>query len=243
MSNSATSRGMKIRLYEDLYRQYTRLAFTRISDRPIAIAGLEKRLIRDLEVQGGFGVFDDGRSLLQRSLLWQRGQEVPSLAKIPSAQPLSVPTWSWMAYDGGIDFLDLPLGGVHWFPDAIRSPWATGSSNTWHTGDGEDSVQLKAEARHFSLGDVRLAAEDEVVIMYDDPGVKKEEGDLMCVVVGREKKKKSIEEMTHFVLFIMLSKEPLGTPEGKRVYERIGVGHMKGQFLDLKAPVKAIVIH
>ncbi|KAI3392588.1 hypothetical protein diail_5462, partial [Diaporthe ilicicola] len=48
---------MKIRVYEDLYRQYTRLEFTRNTDRPIAIAGLEKRLIRDLKAQGGLGVF------------------------------------------------------------------------------------------------------------------------------------------------------------------------------------------
>lgn len=243
LSNDATSRGEQIRLYEDLYRQYTRLAFTRISDRPIAIAGLEKRLIRDLKAQGGFGVFNDGRSLFQRSLLWKRGREFPSLAKIPSGPPLCVPTWSWMAYDGGIDFLDLPLGGVDWFPDAIQSPWASGDAHTWHTGDEKEFVELKAWARPLALGDEGLIDNDEVVIIYDIPDMIKTEGeDLMCVVVGREKENKAIEEMTHFFLVIKRSKDPLGAREGSKVYERVGVGCMKGTFLDLESPAQAVVI-
>jgi hypothetical protein len=49
--------------------QYSRLLFSRIEDRPIAIAGLEKRLIGAFGTQGGFGVFAAPDGLLQRSLL------------------------------------------------------------------------------------------------------------------------------------------------------------------------------
>lgn len=244
LSNDATIRGVKIRLYEDLYRQYTRLQFTRISDRPIAIAGVEKRLTRDLQAQGGFGVFDDGRSLFHRSLLWQRGRDVPPMAKIPSVPTLAVPSWSWMGYDGGIDFVDLPLGGVQWSTDAIRSPWATGGPDTWHTGDGKEFVELKARARPLELRNMALAASGEIELVCDtldrlDP----ENKDLMCVVVGREKKSNfDIEEMAHFVLVITRSKEPLRSKEGNMVCERIGVGHVKGKYLDLRSSLETVVI-
>lgn len=235
---------MKIRLYEDLYRQYTRLEFTRISDRPIAIAGLERRIIRDLNAQGGFGVFDDGRSLFQRSLLWQRGREIPPMTRIPLVPSLPVPTWSWMGYDGGIDFVDLPLGGVYWSPDAIKSPWATERPGTWHTGDGEEFVEMKAWARPVETSSVEMAGPDEVEFVCDTQDtIELDNKDLMYVVVGREKKSKvDIEETAHFVLVITRTKEPLRSKEGEIVCERVGVGHVKGKYLDLKFPPEAVVV-
>lgn len=244
LSNDATTRGVKIRLYEDLYRQYTRLQFSRISDRPIAITGLERRLIRDLKAQGGFGVFDDGRSLFQRSLLWQRGRGVQPLVKIPSAPSLPVPTWSWMGYDGGIDFVDLPLGGVYWFPDSIKSPWATGCSDTWHTGDGKEFVELKAWARPFAPRGRGMVDQDEVELVFDGQDTAEWEGkDLMCVVAGREKKSScDIVEMAHFILLIRRSEEWLGSQDERMVCERVGVGRVIGKYLDLKSSPVAVVI-
>ena len=109
-----SSRDEKIRFYQDLYIHFSRLKFTPYSDRSIAIAGLEKRLIRAFDTSGEFGVFDDGRSLLHRSLLWSRGWDEATLDKIafPADSQIIVPTWSWMAVKGGIDYLDLPFDGV-----------------------------------------------------------------------------------------------------------------------------------
>lgn len=214
-----------------------------MSDRPIAIAGLEKRLIRDLKAQGGFGVFDDGRSLFQRSLLWQRGREVPPMAKIPSSSSLPVPTWSWMGYDGGIDFVDLPLGGVHWSTDTIKSPWAEGP-DIWHTGDGKEFVELKAWARPLELKSVDLASPEEIELVSDGKDtVDLENKNLMYVVVGREKKSSfDIEAMAHFILIITRSKGLLRSKAGNTVCARVGVGHVKGKYLDLGSSVEAVVI-
>lgn len=215
-----------------------------MSDRPIAIAGLEKRIIRDLKAQGGFGVFDDGRSLFQRSLLWQRGSKVPPMAKIPSSTSLPVPTWSWMGYDGGIDFVDLPLGGVHWSTDAIKSPWATEGPDTWHTGDGKEFVELKAWARLFELKTTELAAPEDIDLVWDSHDtVDLENKDLMYVVVGREKKSSfDIEAMAHFILIITRFKESLRSKTGNAVCERVGVGRVKGKYLDLTSSLEAVVI-
>lgn len=41
-----TSKALKISYFQELYKQYSRLGFTRSDDRPFAIAGLEKRLLK-----------------------------------------------------------------------------------------------------------------------------------------------------------------------------------------------------
>lgn len=81
-------------------------------------------MLRDLGACGRFGIFDDGRSLLPRSLLWQRGYEVGSLKRVDhGGTGHRLPSWSWMAYDGPIDFMDLPLD---WLGDEVRGPWTEG---------------------------------------------------------------------------------------------------------------------
>lgn len=62
--------GGKIRLYELLYKHYSILEFTRDCDRPLAIAGLEQRLMNVFATRGGYGVF---QRYFERSLLWKRG--------------------------------------------------------------------------------------------------------------------------------------------------------------------------
>ncbi|KAL9105839.1 MAG: hypothetical protein Q9227_009047 [Pyrenula ochraceoflavens] len=181
------SKGEKIRYYQDLYKQYSRLQFTRAADRPIAIAGLEKRLIRNFKTSGGFGVFDDGQSLLQRSLLWHRGSDEGTLHRIifPANWLMAVPTWSWMAYKGGIDYLDLEFDGVDWEEEEIRSPWTPSASDYWHTGDQSGSIGLNAVARHFDFPG--LAGQD-MQIIYDVPS--KSDGSIPhmnCVILGRSK--------------------------------------------------------
>lgn len=166
------------------------------------------------------------------------------MAKIPWTSSLSVPSWSWMGYDGGIDFLDLPLGGVEWLTGAIKSPWATGGTNTWHTGDGKEFVELEAWAWRLKLGDLRLASHEELELVCDTQDVADWKAkDLMCVVAGMEKRKCDIGERVHFVLVIKMSNEPLGSREGKKaVFERFGVGRIKGKYIDQKTPREAVVI-
>lgn len=218
--------GERIIFYQDLYKQYSFLSFTRWEDRPIAIAGLEKRLIMDLKTLGGFGIFDDRYSLLRRSLLWQRSEDTRTMRRIdfPPERNMAVPTWSWMAYEGGIDFLDLPLGGVDWIKDdrnyEIHSPWVVDGSKVSHTIDQTGSTELDAIAKEFNVLET-LA--NEFMIIYDIP--KAEGQTLKCVVMGRRIENGKPEDARHYVLFI--------APKGGAVYERVGVGYMPGKFIRL----------
>ena len=122
-----TSRDESIRACQDLYRRYSRMAVSYLPDRPIAIAVLERRLIRSLRIKGGYGVLNDGRGLFRRTLLWRGGAEVRALRRIafPADLEMTIPSWSWMAYDGGIDGMDMSFGETEWQPDEISiSPTA-----------------------------------------------------------------------------------------------------------------------
>ena len=236
------SRGGQILFYQDLYSQYSRLKFTRIGDRPIAIAGLEKRVIHAFNTLGGFGVFDDGHSLLRRTLLWHRGFGESTLDRIefPPDRHMTVPTWSWMAYEGGIDYLDLPFDGVDWEEKEIRSPWKPGSAGVWHTVDQIGITELSAVARDF---DFKESTGQQSQIIYDIPattdGVVNQQ--VKCVVVGRLKSVEYPErDKMHYVLLI--TQRPSQTFRGEQVYERVGVGYMPGSWINLDQPGTAVKI-
>ncbi|WAO91722.1 Protein kinase domain-containing protein [Fusarium falciforme] len=184
-----SSKGTKIRFYEELYEGYSRLDLTKAYDRPIAIAGLEQRLVNAFETHGGYGVFQG--EFFGRSLLWVRDARfTDKLKKIdfPSSQKYAVPTWSWMAYQGAITFMNLPFDEVDWEEgrDAIKSPWtwsdSSSSSTTWHTGNSNENIDLTAYAR-----DLVSPGSAEKGIVYDQGRTGLTDGRLRCVVVGKEK--------------------------------------------------------
>ncbi|KAJ4311211.1 hypothetical protein N0V84_010573, partial [Fusarium piperis] len=53
-----SSKGARIHYYQRLYETYSRLQFTKAYDRPIAIAGLEQRLVNAFATHGGYGAFE-----------------------------------------------------------------------------------------------------------------------------------------------------------------------------------------
>lgn len=233
--------------------KYSRLAFSHQQDRPIAIAGLEKRLIHSFGVHGGFGVLDDdGPGLLRRSLLWCRGSDEASLEKItfggnerlqvaPPVPP--PPTWSWMAYKGGIDYLNLPFGNVDWEGEGTKaegkqnntlSPWSRSPVGTWYSDySGTGLTGLSVIARDFEFEETTRS---DAEIIYDIttkehsslPGMK-------CVILGTEKNPTKPEAArTHYVLLVR-PKTPLVSDE-ELIYERAGVGCMPGSWIQFDQP-------
>jgi hypothetical protein len=138
-----------------------------------------------------------------------------------------------MGYEGAIDYLDLPLGGVEWeLPDdEILGPWAEGGMESWHTGDGKRVVALSATARGFKMGGDN---EDDFGLFYDmaEPS-KMEEKAIKCVIAGKRRMKAGFptDETTHYVLLIAPKKTD--SPREEKIYERVGVGYMAGKYINL----------
>lgn len=242
-----SSRGGKIRLYQDLYMRYSRLALSHQQDRPIAIAGLEKRLIQSFGVHGGFGVLDDNSpGLLRRSLLWCRSSEEASLERISfqdNGRQQAVhglpppPSWSWMAYRGAIDYLDLPFDKVEWEEHDILSPWSSSEPGTWYSsGSGRGATGLSVNVRAFES---TAKERRDSRLVYDITGTKAG-GPLReskCVILGRVKNPgQPVRERLHYVMLVSPS-----TPQARRgelVYERDGVGYMPGHLIYIDQPAE-----
>lgn len=186
-------------------------------DRPLAISGLEKRMIESLHedggIHGGYGILDgrktEFQSFLGRSLLWIRGSESPLRRIIPQA--ISIPTWSWMAYEGQIDYMHPDFGQVFWNTDRIEPPWNIKSeSPVWHTGSF-NGPKLTAYARDF-------AKRQGDQIFFDDNSSKPCES-LKYVLIGTLKPTSFAPGMLY--VLIIASKTQ---GQGSQTWERVGVG-------------------
>ncbi|KAG9498339.1 hypothetical protein J7337_011236 [Fusarium musae] len=235
----SSTRGAKIRFYESLYRQYSNLDFTKIHDRPIAIAGLEQRLVSAFKTEGGYGVFNG--AFFGRSLLWTRDTKRSDGLKLidfPRDQKFRVPTWSWTAYEGPITYFDIPFNHVRWTYNTaegkIQSPWTSMESEctsfSLHTGELDGRIDLTAQAREML--DLESGEAQEKVI-YDEgmlpPGAQK-----LCVIVGHEKpndEECTMQDLGYYVLLVAPSADP---SDGS--YRRVGVGRLLGSWIDFGKP-------
>lgn len=226
----SASKGEHIVRYQNLYAQYSRLGLSRPSDRLYAINGLQTRLLRAFRTtEGGFGLFDEGpvlRGHLRRSLLWRRGEDVERLESIgfPGTSE-SPPSWSWMAYTGGIDYLEPVFDKTSWKP--LTSPWtrpgwADAPTKPLREGGG---LTLEGVAERFDL--TRARGPDEALLVFDRP----EEANsplLHCVVLGASS---DDADGRSYVLVV----KPMSEVEGNfATWARVGAGHLTARCLEGK---------
>jgi hypothetical protein len=96
-------------------------ALTQPTDRAIAFTGLEERLATAFDTDARYGII---RKFLHRSLLWLRAADASLARTSPDqdeTQKETVPSWSWMGYEGRIDFLRVDFERVAW-SEAVRFP-------------------------------------------------------------------------------------------------------------------------
>ncbi|KAE9367915.1 HET-domain-containing protein [Stipitochalara longipes BDJ] len=208
-------KGMKIKLYQDLYERYSNLALSFSKDRPIAIKGLETRLIRTFGTTGGFGIFD---IYFHRGLLWQRSED--TLQRIEPSHSMRVPSWSWMAYKGGIKYMDIPFGEAAWVED-ITSPFKAGSP-----GRPDYREEMGLEAIVWGIVGVEPNSPQ---LVLDEPG-RKFAQPLKCAIVGRSKQPNlEDEQQIHYTMIVSF----LASEHGVEVYERVGVGYLEKRHIVL----------
>jgi hypothetical protein len=241
-AKAVRNRGLKISYFQGLYRQYSRLNLTMSDDRPFAIAGLEKRLQKAYETKGGYGIFDDGSKddggLFHRSLLWQRGEEdgdVQELEPIefPRKRNIHVPSWSWMAYKGGIDYADPEFGKAEWEINDIVPPWTRGQVRSTDSAPQDGVVAITATVREYVEAERRP---NQAKLVFDGRRTSGSDGQRAhCVVVARSNEIGLDDKQR---LFHVLLVEPMHeqTGRGDRFYRRVGAGCMLGKYIVLDRP-------
>lgn len=161
-----------------------------------------------------------------RSLLWIRATEVAQLTRIQFERaPSSVPSWSWMAYEGAISFLNLPFGEIDWTVNVeFRSPYSTygsshGSRGRMSSSRSEHCAELRVVARPFSMT-ASSPDGDSSDIVWDDPTVPNTvpHDQLRCVIIGKLASESSKLSQRHWVLVI----REISTGR----YERVGAGFL-----------------
>lgn len=205
-------KGGRIVLWQSLYHMYSKLAFTKATDRCMALLGLEKRLGREFQTTAEFGIMEE---YLERSLLWQRDKNGGMLTRVPYPQDRFVPSWSWMAYVGAIGYLDVPLKETDWCKGDLQNPFGGGSLRQTQA---QGKAELKAVAKGLSITMVELLTR----VVFDDEREMINQGELKCVVIGQEKAETEAKpDRIHYVLVIKPSPRCVCD-----CYERVGVGRL-----------------
>ncbi|RDW87216.1 hypothetical protein BP5796_02910 [Coleophoma crateriformis] len=179
--------GEQIALFIDLFEQYTALEFSHPEDRPIAIDGLMDRLTTAFKTESLAGLF---LRFWGRCLLWRRAAGTEPLKKIRHVAHArkSPPTWSWMAFEGKISFIQPKGGQVDWNDSEVTLPFHNRTQASWlKTSHQSSSVAIKATAYAFKIDTGAIKIEE--VLFYDSSEVSINTS-TKCVIVGREKQQR-----------------------------------------------------
>ncbi|KAI1262704.1 heterokaryon incompatibility protein-domain-containing protein [Xylariaceae sp. FL1019] len=187
----SATQGEKIVRFQNLYKTYSGLGFTNDEDRAVAMSGIQSRLLRAFGTQGGYGIFDEvqkdtsGGGLLRRSLLWHcpSGKELTRIRYTRDPRLSGVPSWSWMAYKGAIDYLHPEFGHIDWAD--VQSPW---SSSSLISG---------------MVRDIRKTDDFDEGLFYDVPSEADLHG-VRCMVLGVSKGKRPATERRNYVIMVEL---------------------------------------
>ncbi|KAF4965292.1 hypothetical protein FSARC_6893 [Fusarium sarcochroum] len=197
-------KGERIRLVQYLYQLYSSLNLTNAIDRSRAILGLQKRLGRTFESEARFGVL---WAYFERTLLWQ-AEHSGSLSRIPYGRDSTVPSWSWMAYTGRIQYMAIPFDHVDWVA-SLRDSFSRASFDTKRKG----AVSVEASKLFMDRSEVPQR------FVLDSAEHAYEADSWKCVVIGTSKVVEGDDGVLHYVLLI----RPI-TSMFDPTYERTGVG-------------------
>ncbi|KAF5666823.1 serine threonine kinase [Fusarium circinatum] len=226
-SVEARYKGGRVMLVQALYHQYSKRKFWDAQDRPIAISGLEKRLTTAFNTRGGYGVFEN---FLERSLLWKKDDSTGSLRLIKFPKDRNVPSWSWMAYDGIISYVQADFDKVDWTKE-FSSPFDSGSgaAGKWYweaDKTNRPSVLALKKVRQLKSLPTNEAAK---MISFDTSASDgKDLKEFRCLVLGKAKLDRIIGP--HLLKCFVLIIEP--STDSCCVFTRVGAGILdEGQII------------
>ncbi|KLU91499.1 hypothetical protein MAPG_10017 [Magnaporthiopsis poae ATCC 64411] len=208
----ATADNARHRVFQAIFKTYSRLELTHATDRPNAIAGVERRLAQEMGSRVTFGVFDRVEyEYLHRSLLWRRaGDSLLQWINYPPRRHV-VPTWSWMAHMGPIDYVHVaPPNKVEWNRD-ISLKITTSTAGP---------VELTAPVTAFT--DEMLFNQHLLVL---DTCRMADVRNLKCIVVGKELPSPSESQQLRGdeAYYILVVSPAAQTNDASIQYQRLGV--------------------
>ena len=199
-----------------IFEDYSKRHLTEETDRCVAISGLEARIAHARGCECRYGIFE---LYLHRNLLWQRsdGEKTQRIGYKPGI----VPSWSWMAYGGGIEFMDIPFGNVYWI-DKLRFDKECRLALTADLGAFLDCT-VQPDGNQYAVLD--FGGMKRGWIQYDVEESKDEESKnlhkIECVVAG----KKSNKDVQEYYILVVRPTEVDGE------YRRVGVGLIQSDYV------------
>ena len=198
-----------------LFEDYSKRDLSEKTDRAVAISGLEARIADVLKCQSRYGIF---QQFLHRNLLWQTSDN--KMERIVYENQ-DVPSWSWMAYNGGIQFIKIPFGKVDWINNL---QFDKGHELALITDVGEfRDCTMELDGKDYAILD--FSRTKRGWIQYD----VKEDEDLFkerCVVVGKmsNKDRDGLDIKEYYILVVRPT-----SVDGE--YERVGVGLIQSDYV------------
>ena len=184
-------------MLQKLFETYSSLSLSFQTDRVVAISGLQRRLEKSGFGAAPYGLFCNH----YRSLLWQRRGGWLQRIKYPAKR--TVPSWSWMAYYGEIQYVNIPSQGMEWLSRSqeLGKDLRWGSSALSITVNNLSHQELSKELWRLS---------------FDDPD-SVELQDVMCVVLARHRDGES-GTVEYYVILVVL--------RFYKGYQRVGLGRL-----------------
>jgi hypothetical protein len=217
-----------------LSTEYSRRSLTEKTDRCTAISGLENRIAQAKECETRFGIF---QSFLHRSLLWQRPEE-RNTDRIDYKTQI-VPSWSWMAYNGSVQFMDIAFSNVEW----VRSLRFNNKPNEHSRFDKEWKSALVTDISSFRNCSVKESESGCTIldsggaergeIQYDVETHKRLDFER-CVAVGRDFRQSDAGKRKYYILVV----RPTGM---ENEYTRVGAGWIRGDYV-ARQDVQALIV-
>jgi hypothetical protein len=216
-----------------LSTEYSRRGLTEKTDRCAAISGLESRIARAKKCETRFGIFE---SFLHRSLLWQRSGE-RNTDQIDYKTQI-VPSWSWMAYSGSIQFMDIAFGDVGWVRSLrFNKRYKYRRFNKeWKPALVTDIGSFRRcnpERRGSGYAILDLEGAERGRIQYDMETHKRLDAER-CVVVGRDSTGPDDWRTKYYILVV----RPTGM---ENIYTRVGAGWIRSDYV-ARHGVQALIV-
>jgi hypothetical protein len=214
------SRAAQIELFQTLFADYSNLGLTQETDRPVAIDSLAMVLAKVFDTDVRYGIF---KRDLHRSLLWQPSQNIP-MRRISYEVGQAPPSWSWMAYHGQIEYLE--IRDVEW-DRSVQFAEDKASNAASNPEDG--GYALEAQVRRLQDCEIKPEGDqkdNEVQHLCFDTQPGKVSTEVRCAIMGRETRGED-GKRKYYVLFVT----ECATQPGCGKYERVGMGSIQQRFI------------